>query len=70
MRPSSFAPSPPTIATTRGRSWSCSTTSSGEFGYVDRSWVAVIADELNLSRAEVHGVVSFYHDFRDQAGRL
>jgi formate dehydrogenase subunit gamma len=25
---------------------------------------AVVADVLNLSRAEVHGVVSFYHDFR------
>jgi len=25
-----------------------------------------IADELNLSRAEVHGVVSFYHDFRTE----
>lgn len=35
-----------------------------EFGYVDQSIVPVIADELNLSRAEVHGVLSFYHDFR------
>lgn len=37
-----------------------------EFGYVDPQWIALIADELNLSRAEVHGVVSFYHDFRDR----
>lgn len=37
-----------------------------EFGYVDQSWVALIADELNLSRAEVHGVISFYHDFRER----
>ena len=37
-----------------------------EFGYVDAQWIPLIADELNLSRAEVHGVVSFYHDFRDQ----
>jgi formate dehydrogenase subunit gamma len=30
----------------------------------------VLADELNLSRADVHGVVSFYHDFRSEpAGR-
>jgi formate dehydrogenase subunit gamma len=30
-----------------------------------------IADRLNLTRAEVHGVVSFYHDFRDApAGRV
>lgn len=35
-----------------------------EFGYVDRSWLPWVADELNLSRAEVHGVASFYHDFR------
>ena len=37
------------------------------FGYVDAAAVPVIADELNLSRAEVHGVVTFYHDFRDHA---
>lgn len=35
-----------------------------EFGYVDAAAVPVIADELNLSRADVHGVISFYHDFR------
>ena len=35
-----------------------------EFGYLDPRAVPVIADELNLSRAEVHGVVSFYPDFR------
>ena len=35
-----------------------------EFGYVDQKAVPLIADELNLTRAEVHGVVSFYHDFR------
>ena len=34
------------------------------FGYVDRAAVPLIADALNLSRAEVHGVVTFYHDFR------
>ena len=38
-----------------------------EFGYVDAAAVPVIADELNLSRAEVHGVISFYHDFRKDA---
>ena len=36
------------------------------FGYVDDAHVAVIASALNLSRAEVHGVVTFYHDFRRQ----
>ena len=35
-----------------------------EFGYVDSAAVPLIADALNLSRAEVHGIVSFYHDFR------
>ncbi|HZW60473.1 MAG TPA: formate dehydrogenase subunit gamma [Woeseiaceae bacterium] len=33
---------------------------------VPREAVPQIADELNLSRADVHGVVSFYHDFRAQ----
>lgn len=41
-----------------------------EFGYVPQDSVPVIARELNLSRAEVHGVVTFYHDFREHpAGR-
>lgn len=34
------------------------------FGFVDKEIVPVIADTLNLSRAEVHGTISFYHDFR------
>src|SRR5579872_1544117 len=34
------------------------------FGYVDRRAVPLIAEALNLSKAEIHGVVSFYHDFR------
>jgi hypothetical protein len=34
------------------------------FGHVDARAVPLIADVLNLSRAEVHGVVGFYHDFR------
>lgn len=33
-------------------------------GCVPAAAVPIIADALNLSRAEVHGVVSFYHDFR------
>jgi formate dehydrogenase subunit gamma len=36
-----------------------------EFGYIDKAAVPMIADALNLSRAEVHGVISFYHDFRE-----
>lgn len=40
------------------------------FGYVPEAAVTVIAEALNLSRAEVHGVVTFYHDFRrEPAGR-
>ncbi|MEQ8737062.1 MAG: formate dehydrogenase subunit gamma [Hoeflea sp.] len=40
------------------------------FGHVPQQALPVIADGLNLSRAEVHGVVSFYHDYRDApAGR-
>src|SRR5690554_944945 len=40
------------------------------FGYVPRDALPVIAQALALSRAEVFGVVSFYHDFRDApAGR-
>ena len=34
------------------------------FGHVPEAAVPVIAGVLNLSRAEVHGVVTFYHDFR------
>jgi formate dehydrogenase subunit gamma len=41
-----------------------------EFGYVPEASLPVIARELNLSRAEVHGVVTFYHEFRSHpAGR-
>lgn len=41
-----------------------------EFGSIHREAEPLIADILNLSRAEVHGVVTFYHDFRHQpAGR-
>jgi len=36
------------------------------FGCVPAQAVPLIADALNLTRAEVHGVVSFYHDFRDK----
>jgi formate dehydrogenase subunit gamma len=35
-----------------------------EFGYIDGADVVAIADVLNLSVADVHGVVSFYKDFR------
>ena len=38
-----------------------------EFGCVDENAEKAIAQALNLSRAEVHGVVSFYHDFKPVA---
>ena len=41
-----------------------------EFGYVPGASLPVIAELLNLSNAEVHGVVTFYHDYRNHpAGR-
>lgn len=38
-----------------------------EFGCIDDHAKRRVAAALNLSRAEVHGVVSFYHDFRERA---
>ncbi len=35
-----------------------------ELGYIPKDAVPLIAEELNLSRADVHGVISFYHYFR------
>ncbi|TKT74268.1 formate dehydrogenase subunit gamma [Aquamicrobium sp. LC103] len=41
-----------------------------EFGCVPPEALPVIAEALNISNAEVHGVVTFYHDYRNQpAGR-
>ena len=40
------------------------------FGFIPRDAVPIVAQVLNLTRAEVYGVVSFYHDFRERpAGR-
>jgi formate dehydrogenase subunit gamma len=36
-----------------------------EFGYIDKAVVPIVAKALNLSQAEIHGVISFYHDFRN-----
>lgn len=38
-----------------------------ELGFIPPAAVPVLAQELNISRAEVHGVVSFYHYFRHSA---
>lgn len=41
-----------------------------EFGYVPEEALPQIAEALTLSKAELHGVVTFYHDFRQKpAGR-
>ncbi|RCS23507.1 formate dehydrogenase subunit gamma [Phyllobacterium salinisoli] len=41
-----------------------------EFGYVPPETLPLVANALNLSRAEVHGVFTFYHDYRSHpAGR-
>ena len=41
-----------------------------EVGYIPPDRVPAIAHAMNLSRAEVHGVISAYHDFRTEpAGR-
>ena len=38
------------------------------FGYIDEAAIPLIAKALNISKADVHGVVSFYHDFRRAPG--
>jgi formate dehydrogenase subunit gamma len=41
-----------------------------EFGYIDSEAIPLVAEALNISKAEVHGVISFYHDFhRHPTGR-
>ena len=41
-----------------------------EYGHVPQAAIPQIAAALSLSKAEVHGVISFYHDFREApAGR-
>jgi formate dehydrogenase subunit gamma len=40
------------------------------FGHVPQDALPIIAKDQNISRAEAHGVMSFYHDFRENpAGR-
>ena len=38
-----------------------------QLGFVPAAAVPQLADALNLSRAEIHGVISFYHHFREHA---
>ncbi len=37
-----------------------------KWGFVPETAIPILASRLNLSRAEVHGVVHFYHDFRSE----
>lgn len=39
------------------------------FGFIPAAAVAFVATALNISRADVHGVVTFYHDFRTEPTR-
>ncbi|WP_193171787.1 NAD(P)H-dependent oxidoreductase subunit E [Nisaea nitritireducens] len=39
-----------------------------KIGHIAPDCLPVIADSLNLSKVEVHGVVSFYHDFKSEPG--
>jgi formate dehydrogenase subunit gamma len=36
-----------------------------EFGHVPQDALRLVAEALNISRSEIHGVFTFYHDFRD-----
>ena len=36
------------------------------FGYIDAAAIPIVASALNVSKAEVHGVIGFYHDFRTE----
>lgn len=36
-----------------------------DYGHIPQEAVPLIASALNITRAEVHGVISFYHDFRE-----
>ena len=36
------------------------------FGFVPEDAIPLLAEKMNLSRAEVHGVMHFYHDFRKE----
>jgi formate dehydrogenase subunit gamma len=36
------------------------------YSFISEEAMRQIAKEINISRAEIHGVVSFYHDFRTE----
>ena len=41
-------------------------TITSRFGWIPDATIRQLAEELNLSRADVHGVVEYYHDFRTE----
>lgn len=41
-----------------------------ELGFIPPGSIPILSQRLNLSRAEVHGVISFYHDFRTEPGGI
>lgn len=40
----------------------------GAHGYLSDAALRTVAHSLNISRAEIHGVVTFYHDFKKEKG--
>ena len=38
-----------------------------DLGFIDPEYISIIADVFNISKAEVRGVISFYHDFRTRS---
>ena len=40
-----------------------------EFGYLSKDALVQTADALNISRADIHGIVSFYDDFRREPSK-
>jgi formate dehydrogenase subunit gamma len=53
-----------TRATERGATLPILHDLQAAFGFIPEAAIPLIAEALNLTRAEVHGVVTFYHDFR------
>lgn len=55
------------LATMRGACLPMLHAIQDELGFVPHEAIQRIADAINLSRADVHGVMTYYHDFREQA---
>ena len=55
----------PIVASEPGPVLLCLQAVQGHFGYVPADAVAMIAETCNVSRADAHGVFTFYADLRD-----